>query len=249
MKKALLIGINYENTSHELFGCVNDVFNMKEYLGKCGYEDSNVRMLVESTATKANILESINWLVKDNVKDSKLVFHYSGHGGYVRDDSGDEKDKRDEMIYPVDNTIITDDELRDALISPINTGATLISIFDSCHSGTVLDLKYTYNFSSSSTSTKYTILSDKKYKSTEGTVFLFSGCKDSQTSADSYEEGESQGAMTYVLLNSLKGLSEAVTLKKLFKGVLNLMKKKGYTQIPQLSTGSFMDLSFTFSFA
>ena len=32
MKYALLIGINYKNTTNELNGCINDVMNMKKYI-------------------------------------------------------------------------------------------------------------------------------------------------------------------------------------------------------------------------
>lgn len=31
-RKALLIGINYFGTKHQLNGCINDVMNMREYL-------------------------------------------------------------------------------------------------------------------------------------------------------------------------------------------------------------------------
>lgn len=31
-RKALLIGINYYGTKHQLNGCINDVMNMRDYL-------------------------------------------------------------------------------------------------------------------------------------------------------------------------------------------------------------------------
>ena len=43
-----------------------------------------------------------------------------------------------------------------------------------------------------------------KTRSTEADVIQFSGCKDSQTSADAHIGGEATGAMSYALITSLK---------------------------------------------
>jgi hypothetical protein len=41
--------------------------------------------------------------------------------------------------------MITDDDLHKIMVAPLPQGCRFIAIFDSCHSGTVLDLPYTYN--------------------------------------------------------------------------------------------------------
>jgi hypothetical protein len=41
--------------------------------------------------------------------------------------------------------MISDDELHRIMVAPLPAGCRFIAIFDSCHSGTVLDLPYTYN--------------------------------------------------------------------------------------------------------
>jgi len=72
----------------------------------------------------------------------------SGHGGQTKDLDGDEEDGFDEVIYPVDFRQvghITDDEMHRIMVRPLQAGVRLTAIFDSCHSGTALDLPYIYS--------------------------------------------------------------------------------------------------------
>jgi hypothetical protein len=60
---------------------------------------------------------------------------------------GDEVDGMDEVILPLDfktKGYIVDDELHDLLVKPLKKGVRLTAIFDSCHSGTALDLPYIF---------------------------------------------------------------------------------------------------------
>ena len=73
---------------------------------------------------------------------------YSGHGGQTKDRDGDEPDGYDEVIYPVDFRQvghITDDEMHRIMVRVLAPGVRLTAIFDSCHSGTALDLPYIYS--------------------------------------------------------------------------------------------------------
>ncbi|KAJ3252163.1 Ca(2+)-dependent cysteine protease, partial [Borealophlyctis nickersoniae] len=119
-KKALLIGINYSShESGQLNGCINDVINIKNFLiEKYDFPAENMRILTDSPdrepdrqPTHANILEAMQWLVKDAQPDDSLFFHFSGHGGYLEDDDGDEDDGWDETICPVDYD--TEGQIRD----------------------------------------------------------------------------------------------------------------------------------------
>lgn len=72
----------------------------------------------------------------------------TGHGGQTKDLDGDEDDGYDEVIYPVDfrqTGHITDDEMHRIMVQPLQAGVRLTAIFDSCHSGTALDLPYIYS--------------------------------------------------------------------------------------------------------
>ncbi|CAB1103728.1 unnamed protein product [Ectocarpus sp. CCAP 1310/34] len=154
--RALLIGINYVgDPSAELKGCHNDVAQMKDYIVKHGYpaeEGEDLKIVMddgEHTApTRANIIEAIEWLVEGAAPGDSLFMHYSGHGGSVEDTDNNEKDKRDETMIPVDYSVsghIKDDELLAELVLPLSEGVVLSVVMDCCHSGSILDLPYTFD--------------------------------------------------------------------------------------------------------
>ncbi|KAG5297441.1 metacaspase CasA [Histoplasma ohiense] len=154
-RKALLIGINYFGQRGQLRGCINDVKNMSTYLNQnFGYAREDMVILTDdqqnpmSQPTKANILRAMHWLVKDARPNDSLFFHYSGHGGQTKDLDGDEEDGNDEVIYPVDFRSaghIVDDEMHRIMVKSLLPGVRLTAIFDSCHSGSALDLPYIYS--------------------------------------------------------------------------------------------------------
>lgn len=77
-----------------------------------------------------------------------LTFFLLGHGGQTPDLDGDEDDGYDEVIYPVDFRTeghIVDDEMHRIMVKPLKPGVRLTAIFDSCHSGSALDLPYIYS--------------------------------------------------------------------------------------------------------
>lgn len=154
-RKALLIGINYIGTRNQLRGCINDAHNMFNFLtSRYGYNSDDIVLLTDDqqdmvrVPTRANIIRAMQWLVKDARPNDSLFFHYSGHGGQTKDLDGDEEDGMDDVIYPVDfesSGDLVDDDMHDIMVKPLPAGARLTALFDSCHSGTVLDLPYTYS--------------------------------------------------------------------------------------------------------
>lgn len=71
----------------------------------------------------------------------------TGHGGKLRDDNGDEKDGYDETLVPLDYATagqIRDDDLYKLLVAGLRQGVFATFIMDCCHSGSVLDLPYTF---------------------------------------------------------------------------------------------------------
>lgn len=81
-------------------------------------------------------------------KDGDVVYlHYSGHGVKLADDDGDEEDGFDECLVPLDfqtKGIIRDDDLLKILVKPMAEGVFVTSIMDCCHSGSILDLPYSF---------------------------------------------------------------------------------------------------------
>ncbi|CCD24979.1 Ca(2+)-dependent cysteine protease MCA1 NDAI_0E01630 [Naumovozyma dairenensis CBS 421] len=154
-RKALIIGINYIGSSNALRGCINDAHNIFNFLSqRYGYSPQDIVILTDDQQdpvrqpTKANIIRAMQWLVRDAQPNDSLFFHYSGHGGQTKDLDGDEDDGMDDVIYPVDFQNageLIDDDMHDIMVEPLPQGVRLTTLFDSCHSGTVLDLPYTYS--------------------------------------------------------------------------------------------------------
>lgn len=151
-KKAVIIGICYNNTRYKLKGCINDAKCMKYLLiNRFKFPENEILMLTEEERdpyripTKQNIRMAMAWLVAGCRAGDSLVFHYSGHGSQQRDYDGDEVDGKDETLCPLDfetNGMIVDDEINDTIVKPIPRGAKLHAIIDACHSGTMLDLPF-----------------------------------------------------------------------------------------------------------
>ncbi|KAG7976415.1 hypothetical protein I3843_06G147500 [Carya illinoinensis] len=186
-KRALLCGVtNKADPENHLRGSVNDVNRIKEMLIKkqFGYpnNDECIRVLIEddqeikgnkSTPTKKNIVDSLEWLVKDSKSGDKLVFFFSGH--CCRPDSentnilnigstqsidlcccpknkdtlnnGSTQSTDHDHVYLVctGNDLIPNCYINSTIVRPLKEGVTLYAIVDSCFSGRILDLKYTYD--------------------------------------------------------------------------------------------------------
>ncbi|KAI0339184.1 hypothetical protein BDW22DRAFT_1361639 [Trametopsis cervina] len=252
-KKALCIGINYFGQQQELHGCINDAKNVRNFLIRhWGYKADDIVLLTDdssnsrSTPTRVNILDAMRWLVKDAHQHDSLFFHYSGHGAQVRDRDGDEKDGLDEVILPVDYVragYIVDDMMHEIMVHPLPLGCRLTALFDSCHSGSALDLPYLYH---SDGRRKGSQVSDRFYekRSTPADVVSFSGCKDNQTSADTYEAGVAVGAMSYAFMRCLKE-NPNQTYQELLRSIRKILHDK-YDQKPQLSTSHRIDTTLQF---
>jgi hypothetical protein len=233
-KKALLFGLNY--VSHDqgrLRGCVNDVQGMSNFLKSKGYvvelyHDEDMELI--SGTTYEGMVRAIQRLAIDTWRQNieSVVIHYSGHGSYVRDTNGDEKDGFDECLCPIDyNTcgVITDDFFYE-LISSFNPKTRITVILDCCHSGTALDLPYCYK-----TSSDYVVEQNKL----KAHVTMISGCRDDQTSSDAYLGDKFSGALTNYLLSILNknpNISPAMLLDNLH----TCLSVAGFTQLPMISS-------------
>ena len=246
-KKALCIGINYIGSQYVLNGCINDVNNIKSKLiSNYGFLETDILLLTDDTSskikpTKTNMLTEIKNLLVNAKSNDLLFLCFSGHGSQTTDLNGDEKDRLDEMIITSDLQSITDDVLNSLIRTSIPTSSTNVSLFvlfDSCHSGTMLDLKYQY-LDTLNNNNNLTL--NEKNADTSCNVVMISGCLDKQTSADAYINKQSQGAMTWSFLESLK-TNPNITWKELIQSMRTLLSTSQYDQIPQLSSGKVLNL-------
>ncbi|KAJ6526921.1 caspase domain-containing protein [Mycena vulgaris] len=151
-KRALLIGIRNAKGCSELTGAHDDVHKMRRLLRDIyHYALADITVLLDdelggyAKPTRANILNAIADLVKDVKAGDRLFFHYSGHSTQCDNPrSNSEEDGKDECIVPVEgeSMLIVDNELHDRLVEPLPSGAHLVAVLDTCHSGSLLDLKH-----------------------------------------------------------------------------------------------------------
>lgn len=250
-KKALIVGINYTGTDAELSGCLNDAKNMYWLLRKrFGFQRSNIAGLLEKEATHKNIINGLKWLVSESKAGDALFFSYSGHGGSRLDRNLDEKDGRDETIIPYDWAAtgeIIDDEIR-SIISKIPEGVKFFGLFDSCHSGTIMDLKYSISKISKTNSGDYSYqnINDVRKNDYKGKVICISGCLDGQTSADTFEAGMYRGAMTWAFEKVIHQYQDPnlVPIVEILFQMRKVLSESKYSQTVQLGT-SFIVLNTT----
>ncbi|KAL4762443.1 caspase family protein [Aspergillus foveolatus] len=292
-RRALLIGINYFGQPNQLQGCINDVTNVSTFLAeRYGYRREDMVILTDdqqnpkSLPTKANILRAMQWLVNGAVANDSLFIHFSGHGGRTPDLDGDEDDGFDDVIYPVDYRVaghIVDDEMHDIMVRPLQPGVRLTAVFDSCHSGTALDLPYVYstqgilkepNLAKEAASDLFSAITSYgrgdlsgvaqtaigffkkaaigdsarrrtvRTKTSPADVVMFSGSKDSQTSADTFQDGEARGALSWAFIKVLQRHPHLSYVQ-----LLNLIRAElegKYTQKPQLSCSHPLDTNLLF---
>lgn len=237
-KNALLVGINYIGTPAQLNGCINDVNSIKERITQKGFQ--NISMLTDLTSekpTKANILKEFTKLLSNAQAGDLLFFLYSGHGTYDLDQNGDENTIYDQLIIPCDFNPIVDDELKQIIQTNLKKNVTIFAMFDSCFSGSVLDLKYQYMDSLNYDN----FTENEKQLETNGNVFMISGCNDYQTSTDAFINNKATGAMTWSLIEALKQ-NDKCSWRELLTLMRSLLKTSQYEQIPQFSSGLFENI-------
>jgi hypothetical protein len=248
MKKALLIGIRYFDISGvTLNGCINDIQNINNMLiDAYDYDSSNIIMLRDDSEeymqpTRANILLTLDTIVRQTSNLDEIWIHYSGHGSQIKDNNGDEVDGLDDVLVPVDyqtTGYIADDEI---LIMIKNIKCKAIIIFDCCHSGTICDLPWSYEFTSSKDeSMEYIKSGNNDVVIDNKNIYMISGCKDYQTSADTFDNSSNQfvGALTTSLIDCLRYNKHDVDIMTLYRDVCVYLLTFGYKQIPILSSSS-----------
>jgi len=142
-----------------------------------------------------------------------------------------------------------DDDLYVKLAKRVSVGASLWVTSDSCHSGTVLDLRFVLadnsNVNTAKTFLASTICENVMYEKCVGNVYLLSGCHDVDYAADVYEADKYQGALSWAFFQCLCAYPSS-TLNELLKHICAKLKERAYVQIPQLSMGCCPDVSISF---
>lgn len=267
MKKALIVGINdYAPIGlggPDLNGCINDARDMANTLVICGFDPSQIKILTNQNATRANILKYLKSLVNNSVKGDSLVFYYSGHGTRVANIGTDlEIDGLDEAICPHDNAsagVIRDDDFK-AVLGKLKAGVNLEVIFDCCHSGAgtrKMDLDLEIDMSFEAARFIPPMLEDEFYltyasemssiKTSKKTEFttkalvpvsginhtLWAASKDNQVSMEGNMIGQIRGYFTYHFCKILRATNGNIVRKTLDKQIAIALAAMGAAQINQ----------------
>ena len=260
-KKAFIIGINYKNTPFFLGGCINDANTMRHILIRhYGYKAENILLLTDETKYKPNrenILAGWNWLLsgapaakfRGNVSYNEplpantcMYFHFSGHGINVFDKNNDEIDNLDDTLCPLDflkSGVISDDETRQVLANRVPAGSRLVVTMDACHSGTNLDLRWSFAPTRGNT---FVLQKNGDYPPTPGDVSVLSGSRDKEKSLDILVGGKRRGVLTYALENVLRKNNYQISYDDLLMQIKQFIyDKKLSTQNPNFSFGQSVD--------
>eukprot|EP00421_Protoceratium_reticulatum_P075684 CAMPEP_0168407536 /NCGR_PEP_ID=MMETSP0228-20121227/26211_1 /TAXON_ID=133427 /ORGANISM="Protoceratium reticulatum, Strain CCCM 535 (=CCMP 1889)" /LENGTH=502 /DNA_ID=CAMNT_0008421205 /DNA_START=88 /DNA_END=1596 /DNA_ORIENTATION=- len=243
-KRGLLVGCNYPGTQAELSGCINDVRRITQMLvGMYSFDPSCLRILTDDgrnagMPTRQNMIQGIRWLVEGAQPGDVLFFHFSGHGGQEEDPTYTEEDGYDETLCPTDFQIagqIVDSELFDILCAPLPSGVKITVILDCCHSGTGLDLPFTW------TGGRWAEEDNPCFCAAD--VQMISGCEDAQCSADASDRfGAPAGALTSALCDTLEQCPMQPYPQLLSSMYANL-QRNGHTQRPQLTSSQAFDIN------
>lgn len=140
---SLHIGLNsvdprhYGGWSGPLNACEADAEDMEAIAKKEKYETT---LLLTNEATRDNVVQGITRAAEGLGEGDIFFLSYSGHGGQIPDEGGDEDDLEDETWCLYDGEMI-DDELRE-LWAKFQPGVRVLVLSDSCHSGTVVRMAY-----------------------------------------------------------------------------------------------------------
>src|SRR5688572_21420955 len=135
---------------------VNDIKYIKAALMKNGFADRDIVTLINSKATKAAILKSLDQLIIKAKPGDIVVLHFAMHGQQIRDQATvelgmDEDDGFDEALLPYDvkraqyypekyhgENHLRDEELGEKLLrlrNKLEANGSLLVLLDACHSG------------------------------------------------------------------------------------------------------------------
>lgn len=245
---SLHIGVNrvdpshYEGWSGKLNACEQDAKDMQALAESLGYE---TRILLTEQATVANVTKAIKRAAKQLEPGDVFFITYSGHGGQVPDENGDEAtadadefgeypDKYDETWVLYDRMLI-DDEMY-ALWAKFAKRVRIIMLSDSCHSGSIARRPPWEPPEDPAVPRRIPLEQEERVYSAhkaqydeiqrrvparvaaklEGHVVLISGCMDNQSSYD----GERNGRFTARLLKVWNQGKFKGTLGKLHKAII-----------------------------
>ncbi|KAI9324799.1 peptidase C14, caspase domain-containing protein [Zopfochytrium polystomum] len=230
MRRALFVGINYTYTEFPLRGCHKDVENMHAFFHQRFPEVGEVKVLSTRTGSQptrsrprttssppcAGSLPTRSRAITSSSTTSATE-------GRPRTRTVTRMTASTRTLLPLDyeeNGEIHDDELLRILCKNLPKGSVLTAIFDCCHSGTMMDLPYTYLLNQKRRSHHRQQLDAASKKLLEGSLAWLNGDKEgamraAMESMQMIAEGATVSAQA-----TEEGLAEASQKKKETQGTV-----------------------------
>lgn len=216
-KIAIIIGLDYvKNNDKMLQGCTNDTtLIIKLLIENYNYEPENIYLFTDysyTSATKKNIIEKFNYIIKNKTNIDNIFLYFSGHGN-------------SNCIFLENNEPLYDYEIKTNLLSKLAHNTRIVFILDCCKSGNFFRIgNWITNFNLYKLDLK---------------LLLFSACKATEIATEIYneEKGAYFGLFTYYLckiLNKHKNCSWSDLLILIKKYI-----KKNNDQEPEMKTINF----------
>lgn len=177
-KRALFIGINYENdTKHRLVNAISDAtLAMETLIMKVNWVPLDYKILTDNTLIKPSrnaIIDELQWLTASSVEGDTLFIHISGHSVKL---------KTTTAFIPLDftenKTAISSKVFYEILVKNLPAKVILYVIFDTCHSGSMLRLPFVYSPEIN------VFLRKSKLKIPEAIIVMLSSCHKEQKATD-----------------------------------------------------------------
>ena len=201
---ALIIGINYTKRKHfdQLYYAVSDAKLMKTFLQSGEFidsvEDKNIRCIIDSEATSANLWYGFDWLENSAKKGDNAIIYFAGHGIAARPELGfliayDAPDVDNPSRFGFQGGSIPVYQLK-ATIEKLKAKGTInFLITDACRNDEQDDsLQYSF---------------ESIMEANKGEI-QFSSCSKNQSSAEDKKWGGGHGLFTYYLVKGLTGAAD-----------------------------------------
>ena len=229
-----------------LDGAVNDMREVEALLltPRFAFQQQNIHILANTDATADAILTSIRQYLIDEAKPGDIaLFYYAGHGSQMRNTQTREHSGLDSTIVPADWKVsadIRDKELARYFRQAVEKGVVLTTIFDSCHSGSILrgswkireipgDGRYVEDPPDRDGAGKLAPAPEE-----EGALVL-SAAQDYEGANEIRTESGSHGAFTWALLQTLRNPLPNESISRVFQRVRSLLQSRYPMQEPVMA--------------
>lgn len=260
MNYALLVGINkysYKDAP-ELFGCINDIDNVKAYLMKSlDFKKEQITVLTDGEATRDRIASELGKIVAKLKKGDRAFFQFSGHGAKM---PPGKDGKVHDTICPYNFDWKVKNALQDSdfykIFGKIPQGSRFIWVSDSCNSGNLTRMFLErHNFIGSEApeiirampapldirvKVSRAISAGKvappiQIGSQKLNLSLLTACGPNETASDATFGKRHNGAFTHYLLEALgTSAQNKAVLSKILDRTITAMHNGGYPQTPEL---------------